>query len=489
MTMLDRLFDASARAAHVIAQAVRSGYNAASDSPRWSPPPQLMFAPERQAAIDAPRAAARANQRVANGPSAEAVASVWATNLIGDGPSAGSQHPNRAMRRALESAWRRFYARCDVDGFDLCGFLIRVIRSLVIAGEALVVMTTTPRGELRLRILSPEQLDRSITRELPNGGRIDYGVERDAQGEIVAYWTFRDTAQALDSLLRPSVRILADDVVHLFDAKWPGQRRGMTWLAPVMTLLHQLDRLIDALVERANTGALFGGFISDMEGHGGGFTDRQTIDPATFVLEPGVMRLLPPGTSVTFPNVPDVVGVIDLIRHVLRQIGVGVGIPYEMLAGDLSQVNYSSAKAGFSQFYRRCRAIRASLIAARLLDPLWRRVITLEILSGRLNAPDFAPAADDYFAVAWGWPEWESLNPFDETRADVLAINAGIRSRHEVIAARGRDPEDVDAEIAADRFTPRASAGGNVTAIRTVEHDDLGRVARIVERAPMTMEQ
>ncbi len=436
-------------------------FEGASDSPRWSPP-SMMFAPGRQAGADAPRLAARANYRVANGATAEAVAGIWAANLIGDGPSARSQHPNRAMRRALESAWRRFYARCDADGFDLCGLLGRVVRSLVVAGEAVILMTTTPRGELRLQLLAPEQLDRSVSHELPSGGRVDSGVERDATGAIIAYWIFRELPGAFDSMLRPSVRVDAADVLHLFDPKWPGQVRGISWLSPVLTLLQQLDRLVDALIERANVGALFAGFVQDLEGRGGGFTDDAKVDPATLSLEPGVMRLLPPGTSVSFPNVPDVVGVIDLIRHVLRQIGVGTGVPYELLAGDLSLVNYSSAKAGFSQFYRRCRAIRASLLVARLLDPIWQRFVTLEILSGRLHASDFALAADDYFAVAFTWPAWESLNPYDETRSDILAIEAGIVSRQRVIEQRGFDFADIDAEIAADTFVPRAS--GNALA-------------------------
>ena len=260
------------------------------------------------------------------------------------------------------------------------------------------------------------------------------------------------------------MRVAADDVLHLFDPKWPGQVRGISWLSPVLTFLQQLDRLVDALVERANVGALFAGFVTDLEGRGGGFTDGQTVDPATLSLEPGVMRLLPPGSDVRFPAVPDVVGVIDLIRHVLRQVGVGVGIPFEMLSGDLSQVNYSSAKAGFSQFHRRCRAIRSSLLEARLLDRVWARFVTLEVLSGRLNAPDFAHAADDYFAVSWGWPEWESLDPLKEAEADIALINAGIRSRQEVVESRGRDFEDVDAEIRADNFVPKINAGSKAPA-------------------------
>jgi capsid protein len=99
-----------------------------------------------------------------------------------------------------------------------------------------------------------------------------------------------------------------------------------------------------------------------------------------------------------------------------------------------------------------------------MLDRIWQRWATLEVLSGRLNAPDFERSADDYFAVSWGWPEWESLDPLKEADADIALVNARIRSRHEVIMARGRDPEETDSEIAADNFIPKINAGGNLPA-------------------------
>lgn len=428
-------------------------FEASSGSPRASMMP-MMAMPARQASADGPRTAARANYRVANGASANAIASLYGLNVIGTGPSARSQHQNRALRRALQAAWKRFYGRCDIDGSDLCGFLLRAMTSLVVAGEVLAVMTTTQRGEARLRLLSPDQLDRSKNLDTPDGGRIDDGVERRADGEIVAYWIFPQMPESLASMLRPSVRFDAADAIHIFDAKWPGQTRGISWLAPVMTLLAQADQLLDALIARMNTGALFGAFVTDPSGTA--FGDASAPPASELSLEPGVLRILQPGQDVRFPTVPGVEGAPELLRHVLRAISAGTSVPYELLAADLSNTNYSSAKAGFSQFYRRCRAIRASMLEARLLNRLWERVVTLEILSGRLNAPDFVRDPESFFAVTWGWDQWDSLDPLKDADADALLIASGIISRQQAVEARGRDFEDVSAEIAADSFTPLA---------------------------------
>jgi capsid protein len=149
---------------------------------------------------------------------------------------------------------------------------------------------------------------------------------------------------------------------------------------------------------------------------------------------------------------PDAAGAPDLLRAMIRSIASGGSIPYELISGDLSQVNYSSARLGLHQFQRRVKALQRSLITARFLEPLWRRFVTLEILSGRIAAPDFESNADDYFAMSAVFPGWPSLDPLKEAKGAVLELGAKLRSRAETISERGRDPAEVDAEIEADPF-------------------------------------
>jgi lambda family phage portal protein len=436
-----------------IVKLLRRAFEAAGGGPRW-PTPSAMWAPSLAALNAQPRIAARANFTAANNPTGERIAALWSDNLIGDGPSARSQHPNEAVRTALEDIFATFYSRAGTDGLDFCAVLRLGARALVVDGETLILFVTTPRGELRLRVLPARQLDNSINRETA-GGEIVAGIEFNSAGERVAYWILPDL---LDSpLTRPAVRVPAEDVVHLYEPKFPGQVRGLSWLTPVLTLLSELDKLQDALAARMSTAALFGAFVTDVDGTAFGDASPKIGDKAELSLEPGIVRILPPGASIQFPTVPDIDGAPQFLTHLLRSIGAGVGLPYELLAGDLSQVNYSSAKAGFSQFYRRVKAIRA-LIGSVLLDRVWQRVVTLEILSGRLSAPDFATNADDYFASTFLFPQPESLDALKETQADVMAINAGIASRAQIIAERGRDIADVQAEIDADTFRPIQSA-------------------------------
>jgi capsid protein len=56
-----------------------------------------------------------------------------------------------------------------------------------------------------------------------------------------------------------------------------------------------------------------------------------------------------------------------------RAVAAAMGITYEQLTGDLTQVNYSSIRAGLLEFRRRCEAIQHGVIVHQLCRPIWRR--------------------------------------------------------------------------------------------------------------------
>ena len=90
------------------------------------------------------------------------------------------------------------------------------------------------------------------------------------------------------------------------------------------------------------------------------------------------------------------------------------------------------------------------MLVSQLLQPAFERFLTLEILSGRIEAPDFETNADDYFSADWRWQQWGSLDPVKDADSDISLLNAGLVSRAQLIAQRGGDIETVDAERDAD---------------------------------------
>jgi lambda family portal protein len=200
-----------ARAANVLFGS--RSFDAASGGHRW-PEWASMWAPARQQLMARHQLASRSNYLIANSPSAASVADVWTTSTIGDGPSVRSGHPSEATRRALEDGWGRFHDACDQEGVS------GLVRSMVTSGEGLFHFVTTPRGELRLRLLSPEQLYPARTRELENMDRIFSSVEFSADGRRIAYHIYPQQPDLVVNMQWAPIRVAAQDVIHIFTC-WP----------------------------------------------------------------------------------------------------------------------------------------------------------------------------------------------------------------------------------------------------------------------------
>jgi capsid protein len=83
--------------------------------------------------------------------------------------------------------------------------------------------------------------------------------------------------------------------------------------------------------------------------------------------------------------------------------------------------------------------------------PVWERFVRLAVLSGDLPARDFDRDPAAYLGCEWLPPKFDYVDPKKDVEAEILAINAGLKSRRQAISERGYDAEQVDAEIAADK--------------------------------------
>ena len=178
-------------------------------------------------------------------------------------------------------------------------------------------------------------------------------------------------------------------------------------------------------------------------------------------LEPGTMQRLKPGQDVRFAEPADAGSSYEgFFRNQLRAVATAAGVTYEQLSGDLTQVNYSSIRAGLLEFRRRCETIQHAVVVHQLCRPVWREWMATAVLAGALDAPGFAADPASHLAAKWIPQGWQWVDPEKEFKAVVLAIRAGLMSRSEAISAFGYDAEEIDREIAADNA--RADALGLV---------------------------
>lgn len=390
---------------------------------------------------------------VRNVPYAGRGVSVIANNMIGGGVIPSTVAEDDARKKEIEALLK---AHCDTRAIDaagqmsLYGLQRLIVRTVVEAGECLVRARFRRMSDglpvpLQLQVLEPDFLDSTKDGEV-DGGFVVQGVEFDFLGRRTAYWLF-DRHPGDQTLRRrlQSRRVPARFVSHIYRIDRPGQVRGVTWFAPVATRLADLHDFSDAQLLRQKIAACFAAFITVED-------DAATLASATKAnpdaaspyrvetLEPGTIERLKIGEKVEF-GVPPLVGDFDpYTRAILREIAAGLGISYEALTGDLSNVNFSSARMGWLEFQRNIKSWLEEMVITQFGGDFARWFTEA--------AAVVAPGKP--FNLVWTPPRREMIDPGKEISAAREAVRAGFRSRSEVIRQDGFDPEDVDAEMAAD---------------------------------------
>ena len=421
-------------------------FNAASSGRRAQ---GLRDMPSAVSAIHASRAtiARRARFLVGNNPLAVSAIDAWTTALIGNGIKPQSKHSDASIKGTLNSRFEAWTDIADADGLtDFYGLQAIMARRMVTDGEAFALLLNTTTG-LRIRMLDPEQCDASMNAVLGDGRYIIQGIEFDPDGRRIAYYIRERPDIVTVGATMQAKRIDAADVVHMFRPETPGQVRGLSWLTPAFVRLSDLDTWRDAQLVRQKVASLLTGFIKNMDGSGSPMEGEQDGNTLSGGLEPGMLKYLGYGEDITFsPTAPIGVEVIDFAKMCERDVAVGVGIPVSLLTGDLSEVNFSSIRAGLIEWRARVEALQHAVIAFQFLRPIWARWTALEALSGAISGK-----AEELLPVSWIPPKKAWVNPKDDVEAELAAINGNLMSRREAVASRGVDIELLDAEIAADK--------------------------------------
>jgi lambda family phage portal protein len=227
-------------------------------------------------ATTAAKARLRSRFQAANNAYLSRAVNSIVSNLIGTGIKPQSQHKDEAARALLHRLWAIWTDHADPAGrADFYGLQALVARAMVTDGECFVWMKTGgPRG-FTLQLVSADQVDASINRELGGGARIVAGIEFAASGERIAYHVYPAPPGDAAPISLTPVRVPAADMVHVFDALAPGQVRGLSWFAPILLRLNEIDKLEDAILLKQQMAAMLAGFItthpeadiSDYEAH------------------------------------------------------------------------------------------------------------------------------------------------------------------------------------------------------------------------------
>lgn len=374
-----------------------------------------------------------------------------ATNLVGAAIVPASLHPEPATQALLAQQWATFSDQVDFEGVtNMGGMQFALAADMVRDGEALAIMRNTADG-LRVQRLAAEMLDDSQTRDLGNGAYIQSGVEFDSSGHKVALWIFPHAPGNTSAQSVESVRVPLDDVIHMFEPRGPGQCRGLPWGSAALKRIGEIDQLEDALLTGNKTAAMFCGVVTDEFSSAPlPFDGEQNGSTLVSGLEPGTLLNLGAGKKVTFSTPNQSQQGVEFLASQLRAVASAFGVPPALIDSDYSKANYSSLRASLVTYAARLDSIVHTIIRPQLLDRIWRRWITAEILRGAIDAPDFESNPERWFGVEWFPPAPPVADEIKAAQADKLQIEMGVKSRGQAIRERGYSPEALDAERRTD---------------------------------------
>jgi lambda family phage portal protein len=460
MSLIDRVIAefsparALQRARARVALDALMNYNAASRTNRGA-----VF---RRSASDADSAAAKrdvlawsARDLVRNTPFATRAQQVITNNVVGDGIISKVTGGSATARKKAAAVVKRHFdtTAIDADGRqNLYGLQRLAMQCIVESGEVLIRRRRRTRADglplpFQIQVLEPDFLDTSKQNLSGEGNMIREGIEFDAIGRRVGYWLYDEHPGAATKLRaqRQSRRIPASEILHIYRQDRPGQMRGVTWFAPIALRLMDLDDYDDAQLMRQKIAACFAAFRIKPDGDPTPVPGAASEDPAGLSsLVPGRIQDLGMGEDIRFADPPGVDGYGEFTSGVLRGAAAAMGITYESLTGDLSRVNFSSARMGRMEMDRNVSSWQWLMMVPQFLQPLadWALqamdLQTGQRLSGSLS-------------LAWTPPTRILVDPAREIPAMIEKIKGGLASWQQVVRELGYDPEDMLEEHSEDR--------------------------------------
>jgi lambda family phage portal protein len=241
--------------------------------------------------------------------------------------------------------------------------------------------------------------------------------------------------------------------MHTYRQLRPGQVRGIPWLHPVMMALRDLDDYCDAERVRKKIEACVAAFVIQPEGIDGttlGFPSTDPMSPQDRVetFQPGMTTYLKPGEDVRFNNPQATDGYREYKMTELQGIAAGLGMPYEVLAGDLSLVNYSSWRGGQLGFRNTIEGYRWLTLIPQFCMPTRRRVIDTLVAIGKIPARAVEDPKINLYGTQWTAPRFESVDPVKDAEAALKDIRMGRITWFEAVVAAGYDPNTQIQQIA-----------------------------------------
>jgi len=242
--------------------------------------------------------------------------------------------------------------------------------------------------------------------------------------------------------------VIADDMIHLFNAVRPGQARGIPEVTPALPLFAMLRRYTLATILAAETAADLAAVIqttANAYDSTGASTDPAIQPFDTVQIDRGMMVSLPHGWQMNQFRPEQPTSTYEQFRNaILQEIARCVHMPENKALGSSASYNYSSAQLDDQIYWHSIHMERETLWEPDCLDRIF--AWWFEEAS---NIPGYLPPLPILGEppIKWVWPARLSANPAAEADVAIKLINAGLLLDEQYLENQGIDPEWFNARM------------------------------------------
>lgn len=381
----------------------------------------------------------RSRYEIANNGYSDGIASTYATDLVGLGPTLRMQTGSEGFNRVVELAWYNWTKEVKLRRKLWC-----MAHAKHSDGEAFAIV----RKNRKLR--HPVKLDVCLheteqcqTPYLPYGkpGYID-GIQFDDFGNPVMYDFLEQHPGATDNLAVYSQnpeKVPAKYVMHWFKMKRPGQHRGIPEMTSTLNLGASARRWREAVVAAAENIADFSMFIKTQFEP----DEMDSVTPmSTLDIQKRMMTALPAGYDAFQPKAEQPTAThAEFSKSLISEQARPKSMPLNKAAADSSSYNYASGRLDHQTYYGALDVEREDGNDL-VLDPLFEvwfefAVVAYGWLGGKPEA-----LSDGAKAHVWDWPKHQVADIKSEAAAADTRIKNGTSSVDSELVACGLDPED-----------------------------------------------
>jgi lambda family phage portal protein len=448
--------------------AVFGGYIGASKSRRQTKRWQTVGGSADNVSLDdLPILRVRSRDLARNAPLACGALNTVITNVVGTGlrpqshidrdvllPILKSEDKIEKFEKDAERIFKMWAESSDCDitrnqNFSQMQSLI--LRSFLESGDVFVIRKYKERFNnpfgTTLQVVEADRVDTPTNKS--NKDNIVAGVKIDDDGSPVGYYVFNKNPDDLSKGTGEAKLINSFDedgrkqVLHIFNRTRPGLTRGIPYLAPVIESLKQLDKYSEAEIMAAVISSMFTIFVKTESEEGlapmssiGEVETKSNARDGDYKMSPGAILDLQPNEAIEIADPKRPNQAFDpFVQAVLRQIGVALEIPFEILIKHFT-ASYSAAQAAIVEAWK-FFSTRRSWIASQFCQPVYEMVITEAIAKGILEAPGFFSSPflrSAYLQTEWIGPPRGQIDQLKEIKAAKERVNLGVTTLAEETA-------------------------------------------------------